>query len=45
MEDIENIFSLKTCTQNIYLIDVKGIFYSEMCMDMFTLLVFHILMH
>ena len=41
----EHIFAFRKCTKHLYLIDIKGIFYSEMCINMFTVLAFGIFLH
>ena len=41
----KNILTFKTCTQNLHLIEVKGIFYSDTCINMFTVLACGTFMH
>ena len=45
LRNCTNIFTLKKCTKHLYLIDIKWIFYSETCINIFIVLAFGIFMH
>ena len=45
LRNCKNYFHFKKMHKHLCLIVIKGIFYSEMCINMFTVLAFGIFMH